>query len=115
MNTKLSPFIAGAVALLLNACGLAVIAGSGRIASEQRAVSGYSQSITVNGSGDVNAAGLESQAASVTIVGSGDIQIWVNESLDIPITGSGNIDYRGKPRISQNVTGSGKIRSAPQQ
>ncbi len=43
MKTKLSTLVTSTVTLLLSACGLAGIAGSGRIISEQRAVSGFSQ------------------------------------------------------------------------
>ena len=43
METKLSFTITSAIALLLSACGVAVVPGSGEIVFQERAVSGFSQ------------------------------------------------------------------------
>jgi hypothetical protein len=43
MKNKLSLTVTGALALLLSACGMAIIPGSGKIVNETRAVQGYSQ------------------------------------------------------------------------
>jgi hypothetical protein len=43
MKTKLSLTVASAILLLLSACGMAVVSGSGNIVEEVRDVRGYSQ------------------------------------------------------------------------
>jgi hypothetical protein len=68
------------------------------------------QTIHLNGSGNVSAYGLKTETCSATVSGSGDIEVSVSSSLDAQINGSGNIDYRGDAQVKKiEVHGSGKI------
>jgi hypothetical protein len=69
------------------------------------------QSVEIGGSGNYQAAGLNSQQATAILTGSADITIWAKDSLNITLSGSGNVNYYGKPAVSQSITGSGKITS----
>ena len=69
-----------------------------------------SQTIHLNGSGNVYAYGLKTETCSAVVSGSGDIEVYVSNSIEATITGSGNIDYRGNAQIKQiEVHGSGRI------
>lgn len=67
------------------------------------------ETLQINGSGNYDARGLQSQQAQVSINGSGDGRVWVTDKLEVFITGSGGLAYQGSPKISQQVTGSGSI------
>lgn len=85
---------------------VAKITGSGNIE-----ISGEleDQDVSIVGSGDYDARGLESAIADVVISGSGTAEIRVEEKLDVLISGSGNVRYYGSPRIDQTITGSGDV------
>lgn len=85
--------------------------------------------LTVNGSGDVQAAGktgklharlngssdiqtvdLRAKHTIVAITGSGSAEVWASEQLDAQITGAGDISYGGNPaKVTKQVMGVGDI------
>ncbi|HUS93979.1 MAG TPA: head GIN domain-containing protein [Patescibacteria group bacterium] len=67
------------------------------------------QIINITGSGDYDAADLDSRIADVQISGSGQTVLRVEDVLDIEITGSGQVSYYGDPLVSSEITGSGKL------
>lgn len=66
--------------------------------------------VSIAGSGEVKAAGLHSDAASVSIMGSGDVALTVEKDAKISIAGSGDVDISGPARCSVNQMGSGDVR-----
>lgn len=65
--------------------------------------------VSITGSGDMQLEGLEARSGSIGIAGSGSVHVNARESLDVRITGSGEVRYVGQPAISQQITGSGSI------
>ena len=72
-----------------------------------------SLTIDVDGSADVDAAGLIADAATVRVSCSGDVELHATTSLDASIQGSGDITYHGAPpTLVTDVAGSGDIEAA---
>jgi hypothetical protein len=68
------------------------------------------QVVSLPGSGNYEAGGLESQSAEVTLAGSGNVTVWVREALDVRLSGSGTVNYFGTPTVGQrDISGSGDI------
>ncbi len=90
----------------MNALDIA-IGGSGNVT-----VSGEASKLEVSvaGSGDVDAAGVNAGRAKVSIAGSGDVKVGQVEQLEVSIAGSGDVYYKGNPAIEKSVVGSGDIR-----
>lgn len=66
--------------------------------------------VRIMGSGDVELFALRAREAKVSIAGSGDAELEVSEALDATIQGSGDIVYRGHPpKVTQRVHGSGDV------
>ncbi|MCL2285804.1 MAG: DUF2807 domain-containing protein [Firmicutes bacterium] len=84
-----------------------VIAGSVRFDLEGTA--SYAN-ITISGSGEINAQGLQTETAAVSIMGSGTVEIAVSDYLNASIAGSGNVRYIGSPQVSQSIAGRGSVR-----
>lgn len=66
-------------------------------------------SLTVTGSGDIEAQDCTLQDADAKVTGSGDISLAAVHSLSAKVTGSGDIFYRGNPSVTVDITGSGDI------
>jgi hypothetical protein len=69
------------------------------------------QEIMRVGTGDYDAADLESKTANVEAIGTGNVVIWVIDSLDVEITGVSKVSYYGNPEMPQNITGTGSLTS----
>lgn len=82
------------------------IAGSG---STKLAGSCESLSISIMGSGSINADACTTQSTSVSISGSGDATLNVEKELSVSITGSGDVRYRGNAAVSESIMGSGSV------
>jgi hypothetical protein len=65
--------------------------------------------LEVNGSGEIDAPGLEIEDAEIEINGSGEATVFVTKKLDVEVNGSGDVKYYGEPAISQDINGSGSI------
>ncbi len=83
-----------------------VIAGAGRVEVAGRV---ETQHVTLPGAGSYEAAGLESDHASVSASGVGSAVLQVASDLDANVSGAGSIDYYGSPRVAVSVTGTGTI------
>ncbi len=84
-----------------------VISGSGNIIAKGKVAQ---LGVTINGSGDVHAASLEAETATITVNGSGDADVYTTDALTAKIQGSGDITYIGTPsKVSAAVSGSGEI------
>ncbi len=83
------------------------IPGSGRVQ-----VSGNvtDQTITILGSGNYDAANLQSANATISIAGSADVTIAASDTLSINIAGNGTVRYSGNPSVKKTILGSGDIR-----
>jgi hypothetical protein len=68
--------------------------------------------IRIEGSGDIDAAALQTAATSVDIDGSGDCIVSADERLDVSIEGSGEVAYCGRPQVSEAIDGSGEVSRA---
>lgn len=66
-------------------------------------------SVSIGGSGDVDASGLQSENASVSIAGSGDVDLMVTQEANVSIMGSGNVDISGPGRCSVTRFGRGDV------
>ncbi len=84
------------------------IDGSGKINA-----TGLADNLETNiiGSGEINCYELTSKKARCIITGSGNTYLNVLNTLDATIVGSGNIIYMGNPSLKVTVTGSGKVSS----
>ncbi len=69
------------------------------------------QEIMRVGTGDYDAADLESRIAKVEATGTGNVVIWVLDALDVEITGTSEVSYYGSPNVTQNITGPGSLTS----
>jgi hypothetical protein len=87
----------------------AQLAGSGDVTLKGRV---ERLNITVSGSGDVDAFGLDSVEARVTCSGSGDVRVKASDRVDAAVSGSGDVRYRGNPKtVERSVAGSGTVES----
>ena len=66
-------------------------------------------SISVAGSGNVDAEELKSASCEISIAGSGDVAIGPSKTLDVSIAGSGDVSYKGEPKVNKSVVGSGDV------
>lgn len=82
------------------------ISGSGDLA-----VAGTTarQELTISGSGNYQAASLESSDARIVVSGNGKVAVRVADSLDVTISGAGRVDYAGAPRLTTNISGAGRV------
>ena len=86
------------------------MSGSGKLSADGSA---NTVTITLGGSGDVNANKLSAKKATVVLSGSGSVTVFASEELDASLSGSGQIIYRGNPNeIYKNIIGSGTIISS---
>jgi hypothetical protein len=68
--------------------------------------------VTLSGSGDAELARLVARHAHVTLSGSGDAHVTATEELDANLSGSGDLSYGGRPKeVRQRVSGSGAVES----
>jgi hypothetical protein len=65
--------------------------------------------ISIPGSGTVDAQRLRASIAAVSINGSGSVVVDVSDELDASINGSGSINYLGTPTVRQSINGSGTV------
>lgn len=65
--------------------------------------------LSLSGSGDANAYGLDARAAQVKLSGSGDVYVGARDTLSVDLTGSGDVHVRGSARVTQSVHGSGSV------
>jgi hypothetical protein len=65
--------------------------------------------ISVSGSGDINAKSLDVKNATVSIAGSGDVAVKASVALTASVVGSGDVTYFGEAKVTTSVTGSGDI------
>jgi hypothetical protein len=64
---------------------------------------------SVEGSGDLHLDDLRAADADVAIRGSGDADLRVRRTLRAAIDGSGDIDYAGDPQVTSDLHGSGDL------
>jgi hypothetical protein len=89
----------------------ASISGSGGIT-----VHGFADraSLSISGSGDIDAGSLATREATVKISGSGDVTAAPTEQADIRISGSGNVTLKTRTaRVQSRISGSGKVVQDP--
>jgi hypothetical protein len=84
-----------------------IIQGSGELSV---AGSARESRVSIAGSGDVHANGLQSERAEVSIAGSGDVALTVDDEAEIRIMGSGDVDIAGAATCSVTRMGSGDVR-----
>lgn len=65
--------------------------------------------LTLNGSGDFEGAGLRAEAVTAELNGSGDAVVSVSDRLDAELNGSGDLEYLGNPQVTQSAKGSGRV------
>ncbi len=82
------------------------ISGSGKIVMPGKITN---STISISGSGNMNALDATFTNLSCHISGSGESSATILQSLSYSISGSGKISYRGNPALSGSVSGSGKI------
>ncbi len=70
-----------------------------------------SQSVTLSGLGNYDAADLDSQQATISLSGAGGGTVWARNTLDVKISGAGSISYYGSPTITKSITGIGVLNS----
>src|SRR5262249_7173468 len=72
-----------------------------------------SVAVVITGAGSVNFKKLEAKDTTVRITGSGSAEVNASSSLDSTITGTGSIRYSGNPaHTKQNITGVGSVNPA---
>ena len=69
------------------------------------------QMVNLSGLGNYDAAGLESQVATITINGAGGADVWAHEALEVTINGAGDVSYFGDPSLSKEINGLGRVDS----
>ncbi len=82
------------------------IAGSGQVTLAGRAATAR---VSVQGAGDVAAAGLTVADAEVTAAGSGNVALTATRSAKVKTTGSGNVVIGGKAACMVSNLGSGEV------
>lgn len=65
--------------------------------------------LTLNGSGDFEGAGLKAKTVTAELKGSGDAVVSVSERLEANLSGSGGLEYLGDPEVTQSASGSGRV------
>jgi hypothetical protein len=85
----------------------ASLGGSGNIKATGKA---SDATISIAGSGDVDAANVETRTASVSIMGSGNVDIRATDKADVVLMGSGDVTVGGSAKCSLNKMGSGSLR-----
>ncbi len=65
--------------------------------------------IDIDGSGNINAFGLQTSACDIDIRGAGNVNVNVSDTLNVKISGSGSVCYRGDPEVDSEITGSGDV------
>ena len=65
--------------------------------------------LSLSGTGSVDAQNFQVQNVSINHSGVGTARIWVTNSLTGTLSGVGNILYRGNPAINVNRTGIGRV------
>jgi hypothetical protein len=66
--------------------------------------------VSVKGTGDVEALKLAARSATITIAGSGDVKTAASESLTATIMGTGDVEYAGSPKVTKTIMGSGEVK-----
>lgn len=66
-------------------------------------------SITVAGSGDFKAGGLEIGNATVSVIGSGDVTAKATQSADVTVAGSGDVTLSGPAKCIIHKMGTGDV------
>jgi len=69
-----------------------------------------SASISISGAGEIYAANLQTENATVNVTGAGTVDIAVSDTLDITIAGTGTVRYIGNPYVSRSIAGMGSVR-----
>jgi hypothetical protein len=80
------------------------VAGSGGIVAAGTA---NSASLSIAGSGDIDAGALESRTATLSVAGSGDLKVKAMETAQISIVGSGDAVVTGPAKCTISKMGSG--------
>ena len=83
------------------------IGGSGSIKMSGRA---KNVSVSIAGSGDVDATGLSGNNCEVSIAGSGEAKVGEMQALEVSIAGSGDVGYKGEPKPTKSIVGSGDVK-----
>lgn len=65
--------------------------------------------ITIKGTGDINAADLPTETVDVEVRGNGDCYVHATKKLIVKIIGTGNVYYTGHPMIESKILGSGDL------
>lgn len=69
--------------------------------------------LTLNGSGDANLGGLQTDTAKVVVAGSSDATVAPKASANLEVTGSGSVTLTTHPKqLESRVTGSGRVEHA---
>jgi hypothetical protein len=63
------------------------------------------QTVDINGTGNYQAADMQSSSAQIKIQGLGNARVWVVDVLTLTINGGGSVSYYGSPELSQEVNG----------
>ena len=73
---------------------------------------GESLTVSISGSGDLDAKAFPVRDASVSIAGSGDVELRLaGGTLDAQIAGSGDVSWSGEGKVGAVATaGSGRVR-----
>jgi len=92
----------------LDGAALSVISsGSSEVRLAGRA---DSLTLSVAGSGGVDASQLLANQAKVVVSGSGNATVNASDSLDAQVSGSGEVRYLGSPKLTKDIKGSGSVK-----
>jgi Putative auto-transporter adhesin, head GIN domain len=80
-------------------------AASGRIAGRSDNLS-----ISISGTGSLNAAELRAKRARVVVSGVGEVTVNASDELNAKVSGTGTIWYIGSPKLESSVSGVGSIK-----
>jgi hypothetical protein len=80
-------------------------AGSGRIAGRTDNLT-----VSVSGTGSLDAAELKAKRAKVVVSGVGNVTVNASDELDANVSGTGTIWYIGSPKLEKSVSGVGSIK-----
>ena len=67
-------------------------------------------SITVSGSGSLDAVDLRAKRATIVVSGAGEVTVNANEELNARVSGVGTIWYVGSPKLQSKVSGVGSVK-----
>ena len=87
----------------------AAVSGSGDITIKNSGVADE-LTVTISGSGNVNAVGFEASDVSIRISGSGNCSVTSNGNIKGRVSGSGDVNYKGNPSLDFSVAGSGRVK-----